>query len=113
VKPKPRIATYLLFSHSPRLQFTIRHWKEAVELHIARQDRQNHINADTEFHRQILIAAENDILVDLMDSSMHMWREIRYAGVRIPDLSRKIIEGHRAIFQALEAGDSQTARRRP
>jgi GntR family transcriptional regulator, transcriptional repressor for pyruvate dehydrogenase complex len=95
---------------TPEQLATIRHWKEAVELHIARQDRQNHINADTEFHRQILIATENDILVDLMDSIMHMLREMRYAGVRIPDLSRKTIEGHRAILQALEAGDSQAAR---
>jgi GntR family transcriptional regulator, transcriptional repressor for pyruvate dehydrogenase complex len=96
---------------TPAQLATIRQWKEAVELHIARQDRQNHINADTEFHRQILIATENDILVDLMDSIMHMLREMRYAGVRIPDLSRKTIEGHRAILQALEAADSEAARR--
>jgi DNA-binding FadR family transcriptional regulator len=113
VNPKPLIAASLLLSHSPRLQFTIRHWKEAVERHIARQDRQNHSNADIEFHRQILIATENDILLDLMDSIMHRLREMRYAGVRIPDLSREIIERLRAILQALEAGDSQAARRRP
>ncbi len=89
----------------------IKHWVEAVETYIAREDAQSLIVADTEFHRQIILATNNDILVELMDSISNLLRESRQDSLQIPDLTPLIIEGHRAIYAAIESGDRQAARK--
>ncbi|MCP4165400.1 MAG: FadR family transcriptional regulator [Chloroflexi bacterium] len=88
----------------------MRKWVQAVETHIAREDGQSMINADVEFHRQIVIATDNDILVSLMDSIVGLLHEMRTDSMHIPDLLPGIVSGHRAILAAIEMGDSQAAR---
>lgn len=94
---------------TPSQVASMRYWVEAVELAIARNDRNSRIVADTRFHRQIIIATGNNILVDLVASVAHLLREMRYAGANIPELLPAIISGHRAILAAIEARDSQAA----
>lgn len=85
-------------------------WGETVEVCIAREDAEGMIIADVEFHRQIIIATGNDILVKLMDSIVDLLRDMRYDSTSIPELLPIIARGHRAILAAIEAGDSQAAR---
>lgn len=84
----------------------MRHWVEMVELCIARRDRHGLVQADFEFHRQIVKATGNDILVNLLDSVGHLLREQRYASTHNPEL----LPGQRAILAAIEARDSEAAR---
>ena len=88
----------------------MRKWVEAVETHIARKDADSMIIADAEFHRQIIIATGNDILVNLMDSIVGLLRDMRSDSIKIPELLPKIITGHRAILVAIETGDKQASR---
>lgn len=88
----------------------MRRWLEEVETQIARQNEAGIVTADIEFHRQIIIATGNDIMVDLMDSIVDLLRAVRRESINIPELQATIISGHRAIFEAITAGDSPAAR---
>ncbi len=85
-------------------------WQQTVETNIAREDVAGLIVADVEFHRQIIIATGNDILVKLMDSIVDLLREMRYDCTHIPDLLPQIVSGHRAIMTAIEVHDAEVAR---
>ena len=89
---------------------TIRHWAEAVEVSIARNDMIGRTLADVEFHRQIVIATGNVVLVDLIDSMAGLLREMRAEGVKILGMTPEVIAHHRAIVAAIAAHDSQAAR---
>ena len=88
----------------------MRRWVEEVETQIARENAPGVVTADVEFHRQIIIATGNDILVDLMDSIVDLLRAMRRDSMNIPELQEKMIISHRAILTAIEAGDSDAAR---
>jgi GntR family transcriptional regulator, transcriptional repressor for pyruvate dehydrogenase complex len=88
----------------------MRRWLQTVETNVAREDAAGLIVADVEFHRQIIIATGNDILVNLMDSIVDLLREMRYDSTHIPDLLPQIVAGHRAIMAAIEAHDAEAAR---
>ncbi|MFN8457068.1 MAG: FadR/GntR family transcriptional regulator [Anaerolineae bacterium] len=85
-------------------------WLHAVETSIAREDAAGLIVPDVEFHRQIIIATGNDILINLMDSIVDLLRDMRLDSTRIPEVLPEIISGHRAILAAIEAHDSEAAR---
>jgi GntR family transcriptional repressor for pyruvate dehydrogenase complex len=89
----------------------IRHWSEQVEISIARSDGVGRSLADVEFHRQIVIATGNDLLVDLIDSMAGLLHEMRAFALTIPGLGPEVIAGHQAIVEAIAAHDSQAARR--
>ena len=88
----------------------MRRWMETAETNIARQDLQSVIISDVEFHRQILIATDNQILVNVMDSVVVLLRDMRRDSINLPELLPELIKGHRAILAAIETGDSQAAR---
>ena len=91
---------------TPQDMAALQRWAEAIETAVARQDRDGLMLADTEFHRQIVLATGNDVLVHLMDSVAHLLREMRYASTSHP----QVLPGQRAILAAIEAGDSAAAR---
>jgi GntR family transcriptional repressor for pyruvate dehydrogenase complex len=84
----------------------MRHWAEQVAVCATRKDRHGLVRADVEFHRQIVIATGNEVLVNLIDSIAHLLREMRYASTNNPEL----LPGQRVILAAIEAHDSQAAR---
>lgn len=88
----------------------MKHWLLAVEAHIASDEMEDMITADIEFHRQIIVATGNDILVSLTDSIADLLRDMRWDSSKIPELLTQIIAGHRDIFKAIESGDSSAAR---
>ncbi len=89
---------------------TLRRFNEMVEKCSARGDMEGMIVADFEFHRQILVATGNDILVNLMDGIMDLLREIRRVGAELPELLAERISSHRAIIKAIANGDGEAAR---
>ncbi len=89
----------------------LRRFHELVEKCSARGDIDGMIVADFEFHRQLLVATGNDILVNLMDGIMDLLREMRRVGAEIPELLSERISSHRAIIKAIENGDGEAARR--
>jgi len=89
---------------------TMKNWMATVESHIARENLAGMIVADVEFHRQIIIATGNDILVTLMDSIVDLLRDMRSDSTNIPELLPEIVSGHRTITAAIEAGDSEAAK---
>ncbi|HMQ54001.1 MAG TPA: FadR/GntR family transcriptional regulator [Anaerolineae bacterium] len=89
---------------------TMKKWMKLVESRIAQEDVDGLMVADVGFHRQIIIATGNDILVDLMDSMVDVLRAMRFDSPKIPELLPEIISGHRAIVKAIEAHDSGAAR---
>jgi GntR family transcriptional repressor for pyruvate dehydrogenase complex len=89
----------------------IRHWSEQVEISIARNDGVGRSLADVEFHRQIVIATGNDLLVDLIDSMAGLLHEMRAFALTIPGLGPEVIAGHQAIVEAIAAHDAQAARK--
>lgn len=89
---------------------TMQKWLHRVETSIAREDATGLIVADVEFHRQIIIATGNDILINLMDSIVDLLREMRLDSTKIPQALPEIIAGHRMVMAAIEAHDSEAAR---
>ncbi|MFN8486787.1 MAG: FadR/GntR family transcriptional regulator [Caldilineaceae bacterium] len=84
----------------------IRYWAEQVATCALRKDREGLVRADVEFHRQIVRAAGNDILVDLIDSIAHLLREMRQVSTNNPEL----LPGQRAVLAAIEAHNPVLAR---
>jgi GntR family transcriptional repressor for pyruvate dehydrogenase complex len=95
---------------TPAQLVAMRQWLEAVETAVARRDAAGIVTADVEFHRQIVAATDNELLVYLMDSIVDMLRDMRWDSSNIPELLPEIIAGHRAILAAIETADSQAAR---
>ena len=76
-----------------------------------RADSQTWLQLDQRFHATIYDAAHNVFLADALKQlyalDMRIWYQILN---RMTDLPR-VVESHRAIVQALEAGDSRAAER--
>jgi GntR family transcriptional repressor for pyruvate dehydrogenase complex len=89
----------------------MRRWLESVETSVARKDLQSVIIGDVEFHRHIIIATGNEILVSVMDSVVEMLHDMRRDSVNLPELIYEMTHHHRDILAAIEAGDSQAARK--
>jgi DNA-binding GntR family transcriptional regulator len=81
-----------------------------MEAAYAREDIDGMIAADHGFHRQIIVATDNEVLVNLLDSITDLMYDMRRASLSIPALLTDTISGHRAILTALESGDQQAAR---
>ena len=88
----------------------IRRWAEEVEISIARNDSVGRSIADVEFHRQIVIATDNEVLVDLVDGMASLLREMRSNAFNVPGAVPEVRAGHRAIVDAIAAHDPQAAR---
>jgi GntR family transcriptional repressor for pyruvate dehydrogenase complex len=89
---------------------TIGRLAKAVERSIAEYDGVGRAVNDVEFHRQIVIATGNDILVDLVGNISGLLHEMRAAALKIPEGASEVVKGHQAIVAAIAAHDSQAAR---
>jgi DNA-binding GntR family transcriptional regulator len=75
-------------------------------------DAREFVEADREFHRLFVAAAGNAILLQLHDSLRDRQSRMGLAALaRDADRMRQILEEHRSIVEAVEAGDEDAARR--
>lgn len=84
----------------------MRYWAEQVAISVQRKDQSALVRADVEFHRQIVIATGNTILVDLINGVADLLREMRYVSTTDPQL----LPGQQSVLAAIEAGIPQAAR---
>lgn len=84
----------------------MRYWADQVAISAQNKDQPGLVRADVEFHRQIVIATGNNILVDLIDGVAGLLREMRYVSTSDPQL----LPGQRSVLAAIELRDSQLAR---
>ncbi len=86
---------------------TLRECVDQIRVSVAHNDRDALVQADIAFHRQLVAAAGNPILVDVMDSLHSLLRDMRYASTRTMEL----LPGQRDLLDAIERHDEEGARR--
>ena len=92
----------------------------AMEKILTRQhDKVRHgelaIEEDSEFHYQIALAADNSVVLKVVDVLMDLLRETRERSLQVEGRQQKALGGHRRILTALkrhDAGAAETAMRR-
>ncbi len=67
------------------------------------------IEEDNEFHYSIALAADNSVLLRIMDVLMDMLRETRQRSLQTSGRPQKSLAGHRRILGALKRHDANTA----
>ena len=94
----------------PQQILEMKHWIQEIKTCVARNDIEGISFRDIEFHRQIIIATNNNTLAALVDSLADLLQDMRHESSNIPDLLPKIVRGHREIMTAIENKDSEAAR---
>jgi len=72
--------------------------------------REELLELDTELHRRIVEAAGNDLLVNLIASLAALSRRSRELTVKVPGVSKRTRDDHRAIVAAISARKPKQAR---
>ena len=85
-------------------------WLNTMEVSVDNNDLEMALVADVEFHRHVIIATGNDVLIDLMESVVDLLREMRRISPSFVDLLPHSIKQHRAILAALKRGDGPAAK---
>ena len=67
------------------------------------------IEEDTEFHNTIAHAAQNSVVLKVLDVFMELLRESREKSLQVEGRLQKSLEGHREIFQAIQRQDQMGA----
>lgn len=67
------------------------------------------IEEDSEFHYAIATAANNSVLLHVIDVLMDLLRESRERNMQVEGRLQKSFEGHKRIFTALCRGDARAA----
>lgn len=84
---------------------------EGVEASFAEENLNGMVEADIQFHRAILVATGNDILVRVMDNIADLLKEMRRTSLSVTEGVQQTIAGHRAILAALERREPELARK--
>lgn len=67
------------------------------------------IEEDSEFHYTITMAANNSVLLHVIDILMDLLRESRERNMQVEGRLQKSFEGHQRIYTALSRGDAKAA----
>jgi GntR family transcriptional repressor for pyruvate dehydrogenase complex len=68
------------------------------------------LDHDIRFHQAVAAAAGNPILASVVEMVSKMFYELRYSRIHAAKDLRVAAEEHRAIYQAIRAGDAERAR---
>ena len=77
---------------------------------VNRRDVEKMADADVKFHRAIVVAARNNLMVTLLDSISIPLRDHRVLAFRLSGGHPQTIPNHEAILEAIEARDPKAAR---
>jgi GntR family transcriptional repressor for pyruvate dehydrogenase complex len=67
------------------------------------------VEEDSEFHYSIALAADNSVVVKVMDVLMDLLHETRERSLQVEGRQEKSLAGHRRILSALKQGDAAAA----
>jgi GntR family transcriptional repressor for pyruvate dehydrogenase complex len=67
------------------------------------------VEEDAEFHYAIATAADNSVVMHVVDVLMDLLREIRERNMQVEGRQQKSFEGHQRILAALRRGDAKAA----
>lgn len=86
---------------------------EGIEAAIVKGDRPGYAEADVQFHLGIARSTQNEIIVHTMSTLLDvlknpLWQAMK-EGLNQREISRIRIQEHRAIFEAIQAGDGGLA----
>lgn len=65
---------------------------------------------DFQFHRELLRACDNELLVAMLDSIADVLREVRSQSMRVPHVSEEGLKAHRRILKSVKSGNATSAR---
>ncbi len=81
----------------------------AFERAIEEDDLAAMVLADGDFHEAIMRASRNRMFQAMLGVANHLLIESKRAGLGAPGRPPRVLAKHRAIFEAIAAGDSQAA----
>lgn len=88
----------------------MRYCLDELALRAARRDMRGAVIADVEFHRVIIEATGNDMLVKLVDNLIDLLREMRLSTGMFEEMLHHTIEDHSAVYDAIRRGDAAAAK---
>jgi GntR family transcriptional repressor for pyruvate dehydrogenase complex len=81
---------------------------QAAEAHL--EDPDAFVAEDVAFHAALARATHNELFAILLDSLAQVMFEVRLLALRIPGTPRRSLHHHRALYDAVAAGDPDAAR---
>jgi GntR family transcriptional regulator, transcriptional repressor for pyruvate dehydrogenase complex len=88
----------------------LQYWLDEMDIQVRRKDWKGAIFADVEFHRLIIVATGNEILVRLIDNLVDLLREMRVSTGMFAELYPHTLADHGQILANLRASDSLAAK---
>lgn len=86
--------------------------KEAIELeefYTIKNDTQHLLKFDSKFHEIIFKASKSKPLMHMLSTFHHYVQRARNLSLSTPGRAQKVLEEHRAIYQAIMDGDAEKA----
>jgi GntR family transcriptional repressor for pyruvate dehydrogenase complex len=83
---------------------------EAFEAAVKRKDFAGAVHSDYGFHRRLVVASKNILLVALVDSMADLLKKIRVERMSHPGVAERAVKFHWKILRAIEARDGEGAR---
>jgi GntR family transcriptional regulator, transcriptional repressor for pyruvate dehydrogenase complex len=77
---------------------------------LAQQDLKMASELDVQFHRELARAADNELLVAMLDSISDVLQEVRNQGITHLSIAESGLKAHRWILECISAGDAEAAR---
>jgi GntR family transcriptional regulator, transcriptional repressor for pyruvate dehydrogenase complex len=65
---------------------------------------------DFQFHRELVRACDNELLVAMLDSIADVLREVRNQAMGVPHASEEGLKAHRRILRSVKSGNAASAR---
>jgi DNA-binding GntR family transcriptional regulator len=89
---------------------TMRKTLERMRAAVSRDDRTAYYSLAADFHRELILAGGNKIIIRLYDQIRYQLRRYQAAMSRLPELPSRSNLEHARILRAIERGDAHAAR---
>ncbi|MGI6128720.1 MAG: GntR family transcriptional regulator [bacterium] len=103
------VATWAAKRITPEEVKKIKEVLDLQEFYTAKDDVEQVTRLDTEFHRLLLEASKSKSLRYALGSMLDYVEQARYRSLRVPGRIHNSVGEHRAILEAVVAGDSELA----
>jgi len=80
------------------------------QVNLDKGDIEGASECDFQFHRELVRASGNELLIAMLDSISDVLREVRHQAMVQPHVSEDGLKAHRRILKAVSSGDPKVAR---